>query len=247
MRVGQRWKCVSQSTSPCRARSTKLGCNGASPTRTESTKMGQCLENTCPSNSMVTPRSPSIHTPGHMPLNASGLRRRRQGSSRPKGLHSPPTARRRLCALHARRALHVMRTHVVSFSTAHKTVTKLQIVDSMLRKQVPTIILFVLGAALRGIRDRVPHVPHVRSQPSISDGLSDHSVMCVTHRGHDSRVEVTNSLQFITRDWKPSVRGALFRGWFWCVPAKGSWLGLLCLVMRWWVTQWLVHNWALTR
>jgi len=47
--VGQRWKCVSQSTSPCRARSTKLGCNGASPTRTESTKMGQCLENTCPS------------------------------------------------------------------------------------------------------------------------------------------------------------------------------------------------------
>ena len=61
---------------------------------------------------------------------------------------SPPTARRRLSALRARRTLHMMRTDVVSFSTTHKTVTELQIVDGVLRKQVPTIILFVLGATL---------------------------------------------------------------------------------------------------
>ena len=42
----------------------------------------------------------------------------------------------------------MMRTDVVSFSTTHKTVTELQIVDGVLRKQVPTIILFVLGATL---------------------------------------------------------------------------------------------------
>ena len=131
-------------------------------------------------------------------------------------------------ALRARRALHVMRTHVMRFSATHKTVPELQIVDGVLSKEVPAIILAVLGAALRRIWNRVTHVPHVRCQALISDRLSDNPIMRITHGRHDPRVEVTNTLQFITRDRKSSIRGTLFRGWFWCVRTNGSWLG-----MRW--------------
>ena len=121
-----------------------------------------------------------------------------------------------------------MRTNVMRFSTTHKAVTELQIVDGVLGKKVPAIILPVLGAALRGIWDRVTDVPYVRCQALISDRLSDNPIMRIAHGRHDPRVEVTNTLQFITRDRKSSVGGALFRGCFWCLRAKGSWLG-----MRW--------------
>ena len=132
-----------------------------------------------------------------------------------------------------------MRTHVMRFSKTHKTVTELQIVDGVLGKKVPAIILPIPGAALRRIWNRVTHVPHVRCQALISDRLSDSPIMHIAHVRHDPRVEVTNTLQFITRDRKSSIRGALFGGWFWCVRTKGSWLGMQWLM---WDMKWLVHN-----
>ena len=112
------------------------------------------------------------------------------------------------------RAGHVMCVIVLGFGATHKAVAKMEVVNRMLCKQVPTKVLLIVHTPLGGIGACVPNVPHVPVVATVVHGLADTAVPNRVHAGHDVTIECTDALKLVARNRKARERGARLLGLF---------------------------------
>ena len=89
----------------------------------------------------------------------------------------------------------MIRSDMLGFSATDKAVTKIGVVHSMLRKQIPPKVLIVSHTLLRRIRARMANVPHMPGKPTLVHCFADATVTNFLQQRHDVPIELANPNQ----------------------------------------------------
>ncbi len=106
------------------------------------------------------------------------------------------------------RAADVICTHMLCLSAAHEAVAQLQIIDCMLRKQVPPKVFVVARIFLRWVRAGVTNVPNMAWKSMAIHGPADGAVPTISHGWHDLAIKPANAFQLFARDRNTGEREA---------------------------------------
>ena len=101
------------------------------------------------------------------------------------------------------RASHVRSTHVLRLSTTDEAMSQIGIIDRVLREQIPPKVLLIAHRFLRGIWTRVPHMPYVAWETTLTHRFSDRTISRIAHGRHDIAIKLANASQLVTRDCEP--------------------------------------------
>ena len=89
-------------------------------------------------------------------------------------------------------ARDMVSTHVLRFRAAHKAVSKICIIDSMLREKVPAEVFVVFGTSFRRIWTGMSDVPYMTRESMLSHCFTDSSIARAVHGWHEIAIELAN-------------------------------------------------------
>ena len=102
----------------------------------------------------------------------------------------------------------VERSEILRLRAAHEAVAQLQIIDCMLRKQVPPKVFVVARIFLRWVRAGVTNVPNMAWKSMAIHGPADGAVPTISHGWHDLAIKPANAFQLFARDRNTGEREA---------------------------------------
>ena len=88
---------------------------------------------------------------------------------------------------------------VLGFGATHKAVAKMEVVNRMLCKQVPTKVLLIAHALLGGVWTCMTHMPHMSMEPAFIHGLANTAITLFVHAWHHITIELANAMELFAR------------------------------------------------